>query len=110
MPMLTMSLFRTILPLKPIFRTFCITAGFFISLQTASGQGIVVENLPRYEFDRLHFGFSLGVNSSNFVISPARLRDSILIVQSAPKYGFNLGIISEFAILRYLTVRFVPDL
>jgi hypothetical protein len=99
----------------PFFRQFFlkifITAVFLMGLLKVSAQGsITVENLKRYEFERLHFGFSLGINSSNFIISPARLKDSVMIVQSAPQYGFNLGIIAEYAVLRYVTVRFVPDL
>src|ERR1035437_3591559 len=86
------------------------TVACLLSVLAAPAQGIVVQNLPRYEFDKLHFGFSLGINTSNFIISPNRLKDSVLVVQSGPQYGFNLGIISEYAVLRFLTVRFVPDL
>lgn len=69
-----------------------------------------IKNLPKYEFEALHFGFSLGVNSTNFIITPKTLSDSILVVESTPQKGFNLGIITELAIQRYITVRFVPNL
>jgi hypothetical protein len=73
-------------------------------------QSFNIQNLPKYEFQKLHFGFTLGINTANFVISPRNLRDSILIVRSSPQSGFNLGIVSEYAIQRYLTVRFLPDI
>ena len=74
------------------------------------GQGRTILNLPKYEFERLHFGFTLGINSANFVVNPKVLKDSMLAVRSGPQTGFNIGIISEYAIQRYLTVRFLPNL
>jgi hypothetical protein len=70
-------------------------------------------NLPNYYKQRLHFGFTLGVNRSNFVIFPAQhfeRFDSLKAVESVPKFGFNLGIVSEFAVHKYVTVRFIPSL
>ncbi len=88
---------------------------FFIALLlTGSSSGFSqtmgVLNLPKYEFEKLHFGFTLGINTANFVIAPKQLKDSILIVRSSPQSGFNLGIVSEYAIQRYLTIRFLPDI
>ena len=70
-------------------------------------------NLPNYYDARLHFGFTLGVNRTNFIIHPAphfERFDSLKSVTSAPKPGFNLGIVSELMLQKYITLRFVPCL
>lgn len=70
-------------------------------------------NLPTYYKERLHFGFTLGVNRANFIIHPAphfERFDTLKSVTSAPKYGFNLGIVSELMLHQYITLRFIPNL
>jgi len=105
--------------IKLILRELCVTRQtlrflilLVLSVHTVSsyGQNPKIKNLPKYEFEPLHFGFSIGINKTNFVITPKILSDSILVVESSPKNGFNLGIITEMAIHRYVTVRFVPNL
>jgi len=61
----------------------------------------------------MHFGFTLGVNRANFIIHPAphfERFDTLKSVESLPKYGFNLGIISELMLHQYVTLRFIPNL
>lgn len=70
-------------------------------------------NLPTYYKERLHFGFTIGVNRANFIIHPAphfERFDTLKSVVSIPKYGFNLGIISELMLHKYITLRFIPNL
>lgn len=70
-------------------------------------------NLPTYYKERLHFGFTLGVNRANFIIHPAphfERFDTLKSVTSTPKYGFNLGIVSELMLHQYITLRFIPNL
>jgi hypothetical protein len=70
-------------------------------------------NLPNYYDARLHFGFTIGVNRANFIIHPAshfERFDSLKSVESAPKFGFNLGIVSELMLQKYVTLRFIPNL
>lgn len=70
-------------------------------------------NLPNYYYQHLHFGFSLGINRANFIITPAdhfERFDSLKAITSAPKPGFNLGIVSELMLHKYLTLRFLPSL
>ena len=70
-------------------------------------------NLPNYYKQKLHFGFALSVNRTNFLIDRVehfeRL-DSIRSVNSYPKSGFNLAIVSELTLHKYLTLRFIPTL
>ncbi len=70
-------------------------------------------NLPNYYNQRLNFGFTLGLNRTNFIIQPAshlEQFDSLKSIQSKPKLGFNLGIVSELRLQKYITLRFVPNL
>jgi hypothetical protein len=70
-------------------------------------------NLTNYYNQTLHFGFALGINRANFSIDPSEhfeRFDSLLKVEQGPKMGFNLGIVSEVRLRKYLTLRFVPNL
>jgi hypothetical protein len=70
-------------------------------------------NLPNYYGERLHFGFTLGVNRTNFIIHTVEhfeRFDSLKWVRSSPKSGFNLGIVSELKLQKYVTLRFIPNL
>ena len=61
----------------------------------------------------MHFGFTIGVNRANFIIHPAphfERFDTLKSVVSIPKYGFNLGIVSELMLHEYVTLRFIPNL
>lgn len=70
-------------------------------------------NLTHYYNQALHFGFALGINRTNFVIDPIEhfeTFDSLKKVESTPKFGFNLGIISDLRLAKFVTLRFVPNL
>jgi hypothetical protein len=70
-------------------------------------------NLPNYYHEKLHFGFTLGINRANFLIRPVEnfeRFDTLKAVLSQPKMGFNLGIVSELRLHKYVTLRFVPNL
>jgi hypothetical protein len=72
-----------------------------------------VLNLPKYDNDWLHFGFSLAVNRANFIIHPVKnlaAFDTVLSILPTPQPGFNLAIISDVKIHQYATVRFLPAL
>ena len=71
------------------------------------------QNLPRYDFKKLHFGFTLGVNSLDFNIkkeSNILTNDTLFILESQNQNGFNLGIVSNLRVGRYADLRFVPAL
>ena len=70
-------------------------------------------NLTHYYNQRLHFGFALGVNKANFVIDPVKhfeRFDSLKKVESTAHFGFNLGIVSDLRLTKYITLRFVSNL
>lgn len=82
---------------------------FLSSAQEASERG----NLSNYYNEKLHFGFTIGVNRTNFIIQNAQhfeRFDSLKWIHSTPKTGFNLGIVSELALHKYVTLRFIPNL
>jgi hypothetical protein len=85
----------------------------FLSYTGIFAQKQKLLNLPGYDKERLHFGFSLGVNKADFVFYPAEVSvrpDSVLSVNVIPDWGFNLGIISDLRLHDYATVRFLPAL
>ncbi|TND09321.1 MAG: protein-translocating porin PorT [Bacteroidetes bacterium] len=99
------------MPLKRIF----ILLAFLAAFTSAYAQGKVrPQNRPDYYSEKLHFGFFLGINKTNFVVTPVdtlkQVSDSLKTILSAPETGFNLGIVSELRLAEYLTLRFVPDL
>ena len=71
------------------------------------------KNLPRYDFKKMHFGFTLGINSLDFKIknNPKIIyQDSLYVLHSNNQKGFNLGIVSNFRLGKYTDFRFVPAL
>lgn len=72
-----------------------------------------VQNQRKYDYEWLHFGFTLGENTTNFIVFPVKdfyTFDTLKVLESKPEPGFNLGIVSEVSIHKYVKVRFVPDL
>jgi hypothetical protein len=70
-------------------------------------------NLRNYYNKKLHFGFALGINKTNFTIRAEKnfeQFDSLKSIISYAKTGFNLGIISELRLQKYITLRFVPNI
>jgi hypothetical protein len=72
-------------------------------------------NRANYYNDRTNFGFYLGVNRTNFVVTPVNnwqsiAGDSLKSILSSPSTGFNLGIVSELRLHEYVTLRFLPDI
>ena len=70
-------------------------------------------NLPNYYEEKLNFGFLIGFNRANFNIDPAvhfERFDSLKSVTCIPQPGFNLGIVSDYAFHKYITLRFTPNI
>lgn len=98
--------------MRKFFLIFFILTGLS-GFHYAHGQKPRVLNLPKYDNDWLHFGFSLGINRANFIVHPVKnlaALDTVLSVLPAPQPGFNLAIISDLRIHQYATLRFLPDL
>lgn len=62
---------------------------------------------------KLHFGMALGVNQMSATILQVDNffdLDSIYSVECKPQMGFNINIVSNFNINKYMSVRFLPGL
>jgi hypothetical protein len=98
----------------------------FFSMSEMRGQGMVT-NIPKYDYAQYHFGFTLGLNQMLMTIKPAadlgsRIYTSeqtpeiyvdssmLMAVNSAPTFGFIIGINGNLRLGRYFDLRFVPDL
>ena len=71
------------------------------------------QNLPKYDYQKIHFGFTLGINELNFNVqrnSNTITNDSLKTLRSKSQKGFNLGIVSNLRIGKYTDLRFVPAL
>ena len=71
------------------------------------------QNLARYDFKKIHFGFSLGINALNFNINKNDNfldNDSLLSMLSQDQKGFNLGIVLNLRLGKYTDLRFIPTL
>lgn len=102
--------------MKNVFRI--LISAWLLGMVTAGNnhleaQRIKVRNLEKYDRHRLHFGFLLGFNNTDFRLQRSDNffnSDSVLLVQAEGRPGFNLGIISDLRIGNNLNLRFVPNL
>jgi hypothetical protein len=95
------------------YKKWLLLAHFIFYVAFASAQANQVENLPKYDKQRVHFGFMLGINKTDFVvkrIGAFNHLDSLYVVEVIPSTGFNLGIVSNFRLGENFDLRFVPDL
>lgn len=86
---------------------FCLATNALIAQKSRS------LNLPKYDLKKYHFGFLLAYNQFDFSIKPySNLNsfDSLMVVESAPQGGFNLGIISNLRLTNNFDLRFTPTL
>ena len=71
------------------------------------------QNLARYDFQKIHFGFTLGINNLNFNLqqnTKITTNDSLKTIHTKGQKGFNLGIVSNLRLGKYTDLRFVPAL
>jgi len=90
--------------------------------QQNDGYGI---NLPKFYKSKLHFGFTIAGNRSDFVINPkpnSQFPDTVIkekgtvtryqirSIFSKPAPGFAIGIVSDLRIHEYIRLRFTPSI
>ena len=97
---------------KHRFKKAVVLVMLLFSIRAESQQTI---NLPAYTHAHYHFGFIIGINTTSFYIDPApnmeeKFKDTLRSIRSVPQVGFDLGIVTELSITRYLKLRFVPSL
>ncbi|MDP2386120.1 MAG: outer membrane beta-barrel protein [Bacteroidota bacterium] len=90
------------------------------------GRGDQGGNLPRFYKQHIHFGFSIGVNRTDFRVHTVpnselytNHYDSIVYpddtlslksISTKPETGFNLGIICDVRLQEYIRLRFLPNI
>lgn len=85
---------------------------FIFSGLLAKAQDIIT-NLPRYDYKKYSFGFTIGINTYDFAIQPIdnyHLLDSIQTLESNGHNGFNIAILSTLKLGKNLDLRFIPGL
>ncbi len=74
----------------------------------------IIKRLPQVDLQRWHFGFILGMNFSDFGVSPSGWVDSDGTTWYAESGGlspaFNVGMIVDLRIVNYLNIRCTPTL
>ena len=84
-----------------------------ISLTSFGQKRFGVPNLIKYDRQRFHFGFMIGLNNFDFSIrSKPDLAeyDSLMKIESKGLTGFNLGIVTNMRLGEYFDLRFIPGL
>jgi hypothetical protein len=86
---------------------------FILVSQFVFAQKSRVKNLENFDKHLFHFGFSLGLNSANFIVRPNvnyLLGDSLYSLNAIKQPGFSLGIVSDMKIFENFNLRFIPCL
>lgn len=72
-----------------------------------------VKNLPNYDRKRLHFGFTVGLNTMDFTIRNAdnfNSLDTVYAIENIKSMGFHLGPISNLRLGEYFDLRLLINL
>jgi hypothetical protein len=79
----------------------------------ASGQNLKAPNTPKYDKKPYHFGFLLGINQMDFLLRTDNnylKYDSLMVLQSVPQKGFDIGIVGNLRLAEHFDLRFIPAL
>jgi len=97
-------------------RRILISILFLVTVLSAVAQREVPQNLPKLDHQRLHFGYSLGLNMMDCMIRPSdvfALRtslDTVYAVEMKKYVGFNINMIASLRLAKYFDLRFLPGL
>jgi len=84
---------------------------FILVHATSWGQKQKPKNASWYDEKLIHFGFSLGLNTMDFKITPSQTylaSDSLYPEVSKLNPGINIQIITDLRPAKYLDIRFLP--
>lgn len=67
-------------------------------------------NLPHYDEKKMHYGFTIGFNSTRYraKVSEVFFGDSLKEIRTTGKGGFSLGFVSNFRLGNYYDLRLLP--
>ena len=72
-----------------------------------------VPNMPEHDSKQYYFGITLGFNYSSFRINPSQAfteTDTFRLVQTGYRPGFNMGIMGNLRLTKFVDIRFIPAL
>ena len=96
---------------KSYTKKIIISAVFAIGFFNGFSQSKPLLNLGDFDNKKVHFGFSLGLNTASFLMeSDLSKSDSLIGLEILPQSGFNLGIISDLHLGPLFNLRFIPTL
>ncbi len=93
-----------------------VTALLILIATTLFSQVKKPQNLRRYDQKKLHFGFSLGLNTTDFYMrnSDTFFNEvgigNVYSIENSQNLGFHLGPISDFRLGEYFNLRFLINL
>jgi len=96
-----------------VFYSIIIIFGAHNSLLQAQRRPLKAPNLVNYDKKKFHFGFMIGFNNADFAIKPkTNLNpfDSLMVIETSPMSGFNIGIISDLHLGEHFNLRFIPEI
>ena len=99
--------------MQKITKHLLISVFIFLSVKAFPQKYKKSQNLARYDFQKIHFGFTLGINELNFNLqknSNTITNDTLKTIYTKSQKGFNLGIVSNLRLGKYTDLRFVPAL
>ena len=99
--------------MQKITKYLLISVFIFLSVRAFPQKYKKSQNLARYDFQKIHFGFTLGINELNFNLqknSNTITNDTLKTIYTRSQKGFNLGIVSNLRLGKYTDLRFVPAL
>lgn len=95
--------------------TICLTLLLISLVVEAQHKPGVVKNYQDVDNKAIHFGFSLGMNTSDFTFirSDEAYKETLAfadVESPLQSLGFNVHIVSEFRLNKYFSLRFTPGL
>lgn len=95
----------------PLVTSLALLIGLLFSTASMAQQYKKVQNLPNFDRRQVHFGFTLGLNNTNFIYSSdLTASDSLISVEANGAGGFNIGIVSDLHLNRLMSLRFLPSI
>jgi hypothetical protein len=96
-------------------KNISILIAFLFILNPLFSQVKKAQNDPKYDYKRIHFGFTVGLNTMDFGIRRPDLTDTIPLKLffadvSRISPGFQVSIVSDLRLVDYFSLRFLPGI
>lgn len=93
-------------------KIFILLAISMTGAKMAMGQ-TKIPNMPEHDSKAYYFGITFGLNYSSFRINQSKSfadNDTFFMVQPGYRPGFNLGIMGNLRVSKFIDLRFIPSL